>query len=263
MVNTAGYRVELILMNSTTVSLLRQINRTFYEELGPSFSVTRGQIQPGVKRLLPTLLNQPKILDLGCGNGTLAEALALSDYEGAYLGVDGSQSLLGFAVESTRQYPLLKAEFRQADLLDGTLNTSFAGQLFPQIVCFATLQHLPSQAAHQVFFKTAAQLLEPGGSLMLSCWQIHNSERLIAHIQDWGKVGLKTEDLEVGDLLMDWRGQDSQILGLRYVHEFREEELKTLGEATGLTLQETFYSDGREGNLALYQTWTKSEGSLE
>jgi 2-polyprenyl-3-methyl-5-hydroxy-6-metoxy-1,4-benzoquinol methylase len=250
-------------MNNETISLLRQINRTFYDELGPSFSVTRGQIQPGVKRLLASLLEQPKILDLGCGNGTLAEALALSNYAGNYLGVDGSRTLLRFAVERTSQYPLLSTEFWQADLLDETLNANFAEQSFPLLVCFATLQHLPSQAAHLAFFKSAAQLLEDGGNLMISCWQIHHSERLISHIQDWSIVGLNPEDLEAGDLLMDWRGQDSQIPGLRYVHEFCEEELKNLGEAAGLTLAETFYSDGREGNLALYQTWTKSEGTLE
>ena len=250
-------------MNNETISLLRQINRTFYEEHGPSFSNTRGQVQPGIKKLLPLMLEQPKILDLGCGNGTLAEALALSNYEGKYLGVDGSLALLGFARERTRQYPMLKAEFLKADLLDESLIPDLTGQSFPLIVCFATLQHLPSQAAQQAFFNHMAWMLDHGGKLMLSSWQIHNSERLIGHIQDWSKVGLKPEDLDTGDLLMDWRGQDSQITGLRYVHEFREEELRSLGEAAGLKLDETFYTDGKEGNLALYQTWTKVEEYLE
>jgi 2-polyprenyl-3-methyl-5-hydroxy-6-metoxy-1,4-benzoquinol methylase len=250
-------------MNSETISLLRQINRSFYDEHGPSFSVTRAQIQPGVKKMLPEMLGLPEILDLGCGNGTLAEALALSNYEGEYVGLDGSQSLLGFAAERLQPYPLMKANFHFADLLDEALAANLAGRRFPLITCFATLQHLPSHTCHLQFFKTATRLLEPGGRLMLSCWQIHNSQRLIRHILDWSTVGLTAEDLEVGDLLMDWRGQDSQKPGLRYVHEFREEELKALGEAAEMNLQETFYSDGREGNLALYQTWTKSEVTLE
>ena len=250
-------------MNNETVSLLRQLNRTFYNALGPSFSVTRAQIQPGVKKLLPEMLGQPEILDLGCGNGTLAEALALSNYEGQYIGLDGSQSLLGFAAERLQPYPLMKANFHFADLLDEALTTNLAGRHFPLITCFATLQHLPSHTNHLQFFKNTAQLLEPGGRLMISCWQIHNSQRLIRHILDWSMVRLTVEDLEAGDLLMDWRGQDSQKPGLRYVHEFREQELKALGEAAGLALQEIFYSDGREGNLALYQTWTKSEVTLE
>ncbi len=249
-------------MNSETASLLRALNRSFYDELGPSFSVTRAQIQPGVKRLLPVMLAQPKILDLGCGNGTLAEALALSNYEGEYLGVDGSPSLLGFARERARRYPMLRAEFIQADLLEAE-DPRINGQKWALITCFAALQHLPSQAAHLAFFKNTARIMEDGGKLMLSCWQIHNSPRLVAHIQDWSKVGLKPEDLETGDILMDWRRQDSQISGLRYVHEFRDEELKALGEAAGLHLQESFFSDGKEGNLALYQIWTKTEDSLE
>ncbi len=256
-------RLEFNAMKNEMISILRQINRTFYDELGPSFSVTRGQIQPGVKRLLPTMLEQTRVLDLGCGNGTLAEALALANYAGAYVGLDGSQSLLGFAEERLRQYPLLRAEFQQADLLAGQFQDIYMEQSWPLIVCFATLQHLPSQQAHLAFFKQAAQALEPNGQLMLSCWQIHNSERLVKHIQPWSIVGLDPEDLDAGDLLMDWRGQDSQIPGLRYVHEFSEAELKVLGERAGLALTETFYSDGREGNLALYQIWRKNEEVLE
>ena len=250
-------------MKNETVSLLRQLNRTFYNALGTSFSVTRAQIQPGVKELLPDMLGQPEILDLGCGNGTLAEALALSNYEGQYIGLDGSQSLLGFAAERLQPYPLMKAKFHFADLLDEALATNLAGRRFSLITCFATLQHLPSHTSHLQFFKNAAQLLEPGGRLMISCWQIHNSQRLTRHILDWSMVGLTAEDLEAGDLLMDWRGQDSQKPGLRYVHEFREDELKGLGVAARLTLDGTFYSDGGEGNLALYQTWTKSEVTFE
>jgi SAM-dependent methyltransferase len=250
-------------MNSETISLLRQINHTFYDELGPSFSVTRAQIQPGVKHLLPAMLKETEILDLGCGNGTLAEALALANFEGHYLGLEGSRSLLGFAAERVKFYPLLKANFQLADLLDEFLAASFAGHRFPLILCFATLQHLPSRASQLAFFKNAADLLEPGGRLMLSCWQIHNSQRLTEHIQDWSTVGLTPEDVDKGDLLMDWRGLDSQKPGLRYVHEFREDELEALGESAGLKLSETFYSDGREGNLALYQIWIKSEGTLE
>jgi len=263
MAKANGNRVESELMKDETISLLLQLNRSFYDELGPSFSLTRGQIQPGVKQLLPAMLEKPRILDLGCGNGTLAEALALAGYNGKYLGVDGSQSLLGFAEERARQYPLLMAEFWQADLLDEAFYGSISVQAWPLIVCFATLQHFPSQPAHLAFFTQAAKLLEAGGELMLSCWQIHNSERLVKHIQPWSKVGISPEDLETGDLLMDWRGQDSPVPGLRYVHEFREDELTALGEAVGMQLQESFYSDGREGNLALYQIWKKSEEILE
>ncbi len=147
MAKAISNRVESNLMKNETISLLRQLNRTFYNELGPSFSVTRGQIQPGVKRLLPAMLEKPSILDLGCGNGTLAEALALAGYKGAYLGLDGSQSLLTFAEGRARQYPLLKADFRQADLLDKAVYSGISEQGWPLVVCFATLQHLPSQSA--------------------------------------------------------------------------------------------------------------------
>jgi hypothetical protein len=52
--------------------------------------------------------------------------------------------------------------------------------------------------------------------------------------------------------LLDWRSGGT---GLRYVHHFSEGELITLAESSGFAVVETFYSDGKEGNLAIYQVW--------
>jgi len=42
------------------------------------------------------------------------------------------------------------------------------------------------------------------------------------------------------------------------VHHFRKEELESLAAEIGFTVVETFFSDGQEGNLALYQVWGKT-----
>jgi len=42
------------------------------------------------------------------------------------------------------------------------------------------------------------------------------------------------------------------------VHHFNEPELADLAESSGFDVLDTFYSDGKEGNLAIYQTWKKS-----
>jgi hypothetical protein len=46
--------------------------------------------------------------------------------------------------------------------------------------------------------------------------------------------------------------------GLRYVHLFSEAELVELTQQTGFSIISQFYSDGRNGNLALYQEWEKT-----
>ncbi len=60
--------------------------------------------------------------------------------------------------------------------------------------------------------------------------------------------------MDENDYLLDWR---SGGRGLRYVHHFNETELSKLAESSGFEIVETFYSDGKEGNLAVYQTWIK------
>ena len=43
--------------------------------------------------------------------------------------------------------------------------------------------------------------------------------------------------------------------GIRYVHIFTENELVDLAESSGFEVKDTFYSDGKEGDLGLYQCW--------
>jgi tRNA (uracil-5-)-methyltransferase TRM9 len=57
---------------------------------------------------------------------------------------------------------------------------------------------------------------------------------------------------------MDWRAEingGTTAGGLRYVHIFSESELSDLAATSGFDVSEKFYSDGKEGNLGLYQTW--------
>ena len=59
---------------------------------------------------------------------------------------------------------------------------------------------------------------------------------------------------------MDWRGEQaegSKRVGLRYVHIFNANELAGLAEQSGFRVVDQFYSDGKEGNLGLYQTWLR------
>ncbi len=84
-------------MRPETRQKLLEINRLFYEHSAATFSATRRRLQPGVKRLLTTFPPQTDILDLGCGNGNLAGALARSGWVGTYLGIDASEALIADA----------------------------------------------------------------------------------------------------------------------------------------------------------------------
>jgi hypothetical protein len=91
------------------------------------------------------------------------------------------------------------------------------------------------------------------GRVALSVWQWQNSPRLKKRVVPWSTVNIDPEDLDDGDVLLDWRA--GKTIGYRYVHTFSEDSLSILAKKAGFKVIESFYSDGKEGNLALYQLW--------
>ena len=232
---------------------LIELNRKFYTDFGEPFSATRGRIQPGVRRVLDSLHGDETILDLGCGNGELARALARDGHRGAYLGLDFSLPLLAEAESMPEGF---QAEFREADLtrLSVVSGQWSASDHWSRITAFAVLHHIPDQNLRLDILKTIRALLAESGRFIHSNWQFLNSPRLRARVQKWSEIGLTESDVDENDYLLDWR---SGGRGLRYVHHFNEEELAQLARSSGFEVVESFYSDGKERNLALYQEWRK------
>jgi len=127
--------------------------------------------------------------------------------------------------------------------------------IFEIIFSFATLHHIPSHELRLDILKTVHGLLADSGRFIHSNWQFLNSPRLRQRVQQWSEIGLTESDVDENDYLLDWRSGGT---GLRYVHHFSEAELVSLAVSSGFEIVETFYSDGKEGNLAIYQVWQKS-----
>ena len=256
-------------MDSATAQRLIQLNRDFYERFGADFSATRQRLQPGVMRILRTLTGDESILDLGCGNGELARTLAGRGHRGPYLGLDFSLPLLADARALPEGFP---ARFIEADLTqlsvishqlsvisDQLLNTdhrTLNTDHWSLITAFATLHHIPSKELRLQILQTVHNLLAPGGRFILSNWQFLNSDKLRGRVQPWERIGLSTRDVDEGDYLLDWRRGGE---GLRYVHQFSEEELSALAKESGFEVVESFYSDGEGGRLGLYQVWRRMD----
>ncbi len=237
-------------MELSIAQRLIELNRQFYTDFGESFSATRGRIQPGVRRILVSLDGDETILDLGCGNGELARTLARSGHRGAYLGLDFSLPLLTDAESVPKGF---SAEFRQFDLTQlSELSTTGDWKL---VTAFSVLHHIPGQNLRSDILKSIHELLAPDGLFIHSNWQFLNSPRLRQRVRKWSEAGLTEADVDANDYLLDWRSGGT---GLRYVHHFSENELAKLAESSRFSVLETFYSDGKEGNLAIYQIWKKS-----
>jgi len=245
-------------VNSSTTAQLIDLNKQFYQTFAGAFAATRRRIQPGVRRILDGLPLDAQLLDLGCGSGEVAGELVRRGFNGLYTGLDFSPNLLE---EARRNLPRAGAApgsfvFQTADL--GQLGWSgFAGeQRFDILLAFALLHHLPGEELRRQVLSEAKKLFAAGGhhrqQLVFSVWQFMRSPRLAGRVIPWERVGLSQDQVDPGDYLLDWRAGG---VGLRYVHLFSEEELQALAQTCGYRMEGEFTSDGKEGDLSLYQVW--------
>lgn len=240
-------------MDQQIKAKLLEINQNFYNRFSGSFSATRNQVQPGVRRLIRDIQPNARILDVGCGNGTLARALASQGFSGQYLGIDLSEGLLRSARDLMNKPRNGTYEFQWINLSDPLWASIISQQANQWLVSFAVLHHLPGDDLRLQTAQAFRKLIAPDGRVVISVWQWQNSPRLRKRVLPWSTVGLSSEDLDQGDVLLDWRAGESP--GLRYVHTFNEDNLTALSVKAGFHVSETFYSDGKTGDLALYQVW--------
>lgn len=253
-------------MDRNTAAELLEINRRFYSEFGGAFAATRNRIQPGVSKVLQTIPVEPASdwLDLGCGSGALGKIWAGQGRSGSYIGMDFSGPLLREAEKSADglSNERMFLTYLSGDLMDPEWTESFKGRKFDGVLAFASLHHIPGRENHLRIFRQVRELLRENGRFIFSVWQFRNSPKLMQRIQPWEKAGLSDDQLEEGDTLLDWRyalPENKEKQGLRYVHHFTEPEIDKLAEECGFSLKNRFYSDGAEGNLALYTELGKSD----
>ena len=247
-------------MHASTAARLLSLNRQFYQTFGRAFAETRRRIQPGVMQVLEGIPTSGRWLDLGCGSGALAVELALKKRQGEYLGVDFSPQLLEEARQAVHGLAPqgLQIHFLPADLSIPGWEPQTQGRAFDGVLAFAVLHHLPGAGLRQQVLRQVHGLLAPDGWLIHSEWQFQNSARLMARRLPWDTIGLKDEDLDEGDTLLDWRHtvpSQAEQSGLRYVHLFSRPELAELAASSGFIIEQEFESDGEGGKLGLYQVW--------
>ncbi len=252
-------------MNETVIRQLVDLNDRFYQSFGAAFAETRRRLQPGVERILDQSILSGDWLDIGCGSGVLGQRLSNSGMRGSYLGLDFSQPLLEEArkgAQALEMHPGFELDYQFHNLLDTPLSATVGAKRFNGVLAFAALHHVPGNQVRLGILQQVHDLLKPGGVFVHSEWQFQNSPKLMARVQPWPLVGLAEHDVEAGDTLLDWRhaaGGEATEPGLRYVHLFNEAELAQMAEQSGFSIREQFTSDGKSGDLALYQVWQRMD----
>ena len=235
-------------MHAEAAERLLQVNRGFYQSFAQPFAETRRRLQPGAAEAVRDIPAQGAVLDLGCGSGEVARALAHRKHQGAYLGLDQCEELL----DEARRMSLPQAEFLRADLaVPGWPRLTHPP--YARVLAFAVLHHLPGADRRAEFAALARGLLDPQGLFVFSVWQFQTSERLRRRIVPWQTIGLEDRQVDPGDHLLDWRHGGH---GLRYVHAFENSELEELAGRAGFHRVRTYHADGQAGRLGRYEVWS-------
>jgi 2-polyprenyl-3-methyl-5-hydroxy-6-metoxy-1,4-benzoquinol methylase len=229
-------------MDERVTRTLVELNHSFYDQFAAEFSETRASPQPGFQKLIPLLskFQSPHVLDVGCGNGRFGHYLMFNGIQAHYVGVDFSENL----AKSANPFPGM---FIVRDLSAAGCLEEFT--LFDIIVCLSTLQHIPGYANRLRLMIEMRKHLKADGRLIVANWQFMNSERQRRKILPWELIDLSADLVEANDYLLSWQRGGT---GRRYVTYINPDSIQELARKADLSVIESFYSDGREGNLNLY-----------
>ena len=241
-------------MNKKTIKELNALNRNFYENYADEFNQKRKNPWEGWEKFYDLvnhrLKDEPRILDVGCGNGRFAKFLHQKQRVGfRYTGVDASKLALDHAKDQIGLLPsidLVKHDFIDAATI---LPSQLPPEGFELIVVFGVLHHVPSQQKRFQLLNDLARYLVPGGLLAYTVWRFQYFERFMQKlipIEDTSKypfIKLNRSDLEPGDHFMTW---GSSSAAYRYCHAISKEEATRIHCNLPLIPLANFLADGEK-----------------
>ncbi len=232
-------------MNKKIEKKLIELNSNFYKEIGEEFDQTRKVFWKGWEDLYTkgylSFDKKLKVLDIACGNCRFADFLNTKDFEFDYLGIDNSEILL--------EKSSLKYKKINLDILSENLSNIFKDKTFDLVVMFGFMHHIPGSSLRKSLFKRIRDVVGNNGKFIFSVWDFYNDEKYKNRLIEPSEIGIKNEDLDKNDYILDWkRGKTSY----RYCHQYNEDEISDLSIEENFELVDTFVNDGKSQKLNRY-----------
>ncbi len=195
--------------------------RKTYDRVAGDFSASRATFWGELAFLAEHIAHDDHVLDIGCGNGRFFPLV--HERHAQYTGIDYSERLIA---EAERLHP--EGKFI---LGDGTA-LPFPDNSFDIAYSFATIHHVPGKELRAQFAREAARVLHPGGTFILSAWELWTPRHFNALLSTALKSVLGKTALDVGDLMLTF-GKNKEP---RYLHAFTQGELSTLLTKNGFSV---------------------------
>ncbi len=222
-------------MKKKSVNKILQETRDIYNQIASEFSDTRGKFWRGFGGFARYAKAEDKVLDLGCGNGRMAEI-----FEGMgvqYLGVDNSEELIKIARERFKDKDWVRFEVGDAQ------SVKLPDSEYDLVLSIAVLHHIPTRELRLQVLGNIFKSLKPGGRLVISTWNLWQMSdgkkrfRYWSRLLDWPEK-ISRGAWAMGDAFVPWKSNEAGAQSRRrYVHSFAKSELSSLLKQSGFEVE--------------------------
>jgi ubiquinone/menaquinone biosynthesis C-methylase UbiE len=151
----------LFSMRNKFITIIRNNLQKTYDDISEEFDQTRKIQWPEFEYFKKFVKNNAQILDLGCGNGRLYDALGEKKVD--YTGLDTSSSLID---KARLNFP--DAKFKLGDMAD----LDFPDDYFDIVFSIASFHHIPGKKLRKHVVYEMNRVLKPNGILIVMVWNL-------------------------------------------------------------------------------------------
>ncbi len=199
-----------------------------------------------LNRIVKYVPDGASVLEVGCGNGRLAERLDRDARPLTYVGVDAAQQMIDIANARLPALRHISAHFIVADITVPGWTAVLGSAPFDVVIALAVLHHIPGSELREQVLRDIHAILRPGGTFVMTNWQFLKNDRMRKRIEAWEIVGIDASQLESGDALLRWTRGGT---GYRYCHWLSKVEVQDLAARTQFEVLRQFFADA---DLNLY-----------
>lgn len=222
-------------MNKQTQKKLLNIVSKNYNEIAKEFNETRKkELWQELIPLTKGVKEDERILDVGCGNGRIIDALI--DKRANYLGVDQSNELIKLARQNYGEFDWARFELGKIQELH-----KVNGINFDYVFAIAVLHHIPGENLQVEALRQLKNKVKKDGRIVISVWNLWNKSKYRKLIFKFFLLKLiRKNKMGFGDIVFDWYDFKKKSLSKRYYHAFTKRSLKRVIKKSGLEIDRLY-----------------------